>query len=484
MNSGNLDFEKTLKDVIDATVEVYGEEYRNIIENRAKKIVYFPYTTGFDISYYVNSLINVKSKDLSLKFLTKTGLLKNNEDKQELILKYLGFNQFNVSWYIDNSGIKSFLANLEIDEYVLKKQVEFLNYLRNNEEPLITLENYQQYKTTDEYFKQYKKIQELLIVYKELEQEMNEFYDSFNEYKEFIKNEEKIEKGIHSKKLVKLYYDIERFLPQKVKDFLNLKNLTELQKANMLLDDEIAFRMDIEFFSKEYEDKLRDPEVESSTKRLIINSRLNYLSIFGVEKPNSCTQEKYYEIIQNEDIKQLIPNAEDAELITQIRESLYEEAKKEIIYSNKYFIENTKYTNSDFMKNFYQLMKNKQTCIVATRTNMGDINPGMVLNIGGHSLGKLDYFYLHEFVHAIEISYINFYNSICGYDKAFLFGEMNPYDNKKRKYERMNETFTDIIALEIQKKLQDKQIYMFESKEYLYEALDECNTSKILKNIL
>ena len=48
----------------------------------------------------------------------------------------------------------------------------------------------------------------------------------------------------------------------------------------------------------------------------------------------------------------------------------------------------------------------------------------------------------------------------------------------------MNETFTDIIALEIQKKLNDKGIYMFEQKKIIRDNLDDINTSKLLKQIL
>lgn len=495
MNILNLDFEKHLSSIIDVLVEVYGEENRSIIEKKAKQIIYIPYAKLEGVRNYYNSLLSAKSKELTLKFLQTIGLDIGDVNKINLLSfyeddlynlkkKYLGYSEFLVNECSDNIGIKSFLEDLELNKNTLRKQIEFINNLRDNQEPLITLDSYEQYKTTNEYFELNIKIQEYLNIFKKLQQEMNEFSNSIIEYKEFIDVEEAKQKEVYDAKKINLYCEICKLLPEKVIEFIDSKQLTVLEEANMILAGKINCEFHIEYFSNKYEEKLNDPKVEKYEKEFIRSNRIIYLSKFIKGISPYCSEDEYNKILECEEAQVLIPKREVADKIAERRKILYEEAETELIHSNKFFIQNKYKFNINSWDVLCEYMKRETTCVAAGNNDKTN-EKYMLLYfcIGKLVIGTLDYAYIHEFVHSVETEYIDFIR-MCGYEKMEELSEKNPYNPQKRKYEIMNETFTDIIALEIQKKLHDKDIYMFEPKHLIHPNIDDINTSRLLKNIL
>ena len=95
--------------------------------------------------------------------------------------------------------------------------------------------------------------------------------------------------------------------------------------------------------------------------------------------------------------------------------------------------------------------------------------------------GFLDYIMLHEYCHLIEIPV-----KAGGYQGAgFDYGEeINPYMKDKRKYERLNENFTDIFASRATKMLHKKGIYMLELPGLTRNNTMDVNTSNITKKML
>lgn len=101
--------------------------------------------------------------------------------------------------------------------------------------------------------------------------------------------------------------------------------------------------------------------------------------------------------------------------------------------------------------------------------------------------GMDDYTLLHEYCHAIEIhkekESTEEDSFISGFD-LINQNELNPYRKDKRKYERLNETITDIFSVEATRILHSRGIYISEPQELTNEDILDCNTSIILKKLL
>ena len=100
--------------------------------------------------------------------------------------------------------------------------------------------------------------------------------------------------------------------------------------------------------------------------------------------------------------------------------------------------------------------------------------------------GMDDYTLLHEYCHAIEIHKENESTEesfISGFD-LINQDQLNPYRKDKRKYERLNETITDIFSVEATRILHNRGIYISEPRELTNEDILNCNTSIILKKLL
>lgn len=93
--------------------------------------------------------------------------------------------------------------------------------------------------------------------------------------------------------------------------------------------------------------------------------------------------------------------------------------------------------------------------------------------------GKQDYTFIHEFIHAIDC----FSADDCGFDDNREEIGKSPYQNK-RKYERLNETLTDMLAMEVRNNLHRKGIYFAEDKEFIIYDVEDDNTNHLLKEIL
>ena len=74
MNVLNIDLKKINLQIIDTIVEVIGEEFRNIIEERVSNIYDITYNNIEGIQAYYNFLENCKKKELALKFLQNIGI--------------------------------------------------------------------------------------------------------------------------------------------------------------------------------------------------------------------------------------------------------------------------------------------------------------------------------------------------------------------------------------------------------------------------
>lgn len=101
--------------------------------------------------------------------------------------------------------------------------------------------------------------------------------------------------------------------------------------------------------------------------------------------------------------------------------------------------------------------------------------------------GTLDLIVLHELCHAIENKEIK-ENFLSGFDTIKGSPEslvpINLYNPDKRKYERLNETITDIFAIEAREEIYGNGNYIFEPQKQSLSYVRDFNTGWIVKNLL
>jgi len=131
------------------------------------------------------------------------------------------------------------------------------------------------------------------------------------------------------------------------------------------------------------------------------------------------------------------------------------------------------------------MIKNKRVCVHAGVFN-GNFIPLIFLTIRDGECGTLDYIAIHEMIHALESEEIEGDNYKCGFEPKIFYGEKSPhiYMHPKRKYERLNETITDLFALEVLEVLHSLNIYFMDDKLRTKITPGDNNTSIILKTIL
>ena len=104
MNILDIDFDKYNPIFVDVFSEIYGEEYRSIIEERINNTIHINYNNSDGVERYYNFLIACKEHELFYKFFEQIGITKRDENIRysegfnekfvDLIYKYLCFLNF------------------------------------------------------------------------------------------------------------------------------------------------------------------------------------------------------------------------------------------------------------------------------------------------------------------------------------------------------------------------------------------------------
>lgn len=498
MNIIDISYKKNITDIIEVLVEVYGEEFRKVIENKVNNIIYVMYTNVDGVRSYYNFLENCKERELSFKFLNGIGVDVNkyknisyakrlDDNIVELMEKYIGgYYAFNKELELFPAGIRAFdelSENIDF-EYVLKAQIEFLNFLRGDSKEEITLENYDGFKKSFEYSNLLEKINCYLVLYRVLCNELQEYLRSIRKYKDFVNLEDERLESLYDEKRQELYDTIEDFFGDGIVSVLNDRCSTKDERIKLLLDGNLDKKFCIEYFSKEMEERLADSEVSDIKKYWIYFYRLKYLENLGI-KVDIYGKNSYDEVITREEVKRIIPSFDLVSKITKYRKIKNEQVKRYFICFSKNFKENMKQFNYT-MENIcflYNQIKDTKICVSHTFISKEDCVPVLFYSVRKGEAGILDYLFLHELVHAIESNYFE-EEIMCGFEQLKKDIERNPYRLSKRKYERMNETFTDMIAIELRDILHRKGIYFAEDKKYIVDDVCDNNTHSILKDML
>ncbi len=482
-----------IPNIIDTYAKIYGEEHRELIEERVKKIIYVIYNDIDGIKDYIDFLEDCKQKQLAIKFLEKIGVNTKNQiknyaekldkDMDKIVYKYIGFY-----WGLTtdtNKGIKAWRTTNE-NEYVKLEKISFINFLRGENENPITIGTFQEFCKTDEYKEILEKIREYLKVYDEIVREYEDYLKELEPYKEYVEEENKRRNDIQAQRRNMIYMQIEDKLSDDIKDYLN-KNYSSIdEKSRCFLGEELGEKSYLEYFSKEDENKLDDMSISESDKNRIYYFRKRYFRSIGIKiDAFSLDDKESYEAYIAQGYKKLVPTQELIEEITKLKEKAYSECKKEFIYNSKDFIRNSKiFDNTERNKEaIYSRVKDSQICITGGSSDENFITI-LFFTIRNNCGGILDYVLLHEMGHAIETE------DMLGkgdYRSGFEFGTVNvpenPYNQDKRKYERLNETIRDMLTLEAREILHEQGIYFFEQKELIKDEKNN-NTHSICKDLL
>lgn len=212
MNILNIDVKNYIPNVIEAYIKIFGEEYRDIIQERINSAKIITYRTEYGIREYVIFLENCKARELSIKFLKEIGVdvscLEGKSYTEEvpsnikrLISEYIGgYSGFTYLPEHNYIGIRAFdrgvqEKNKEYSEDIIEKQIEFLNFFLfgEDEEGILDKQDLEEFKKTDEYRKIYDEIQEYIKIYNRIFEEYERYSKTLEPYREFAQKRRKEE---------------------------------------------------------------------------------------------------------------------------------------------------------------------------------------------------------------------------------------------------------------------------------------------------
>lgn len=492
-------------EIIDAYTKIFGDKYRDIIENRVNRTKYLQFEDYSTIYDYCRFLEECKQKELSIKFLEKIGINIDNSEKENyfedltentnnLIFKYIGGHKCISPKYNEifksHTGIlawKSLGENIDLKSIEAEK-INFINFLRGQDKNTITKETYESFKKTDEYKQMEKQIEEYLKVYDEIAKEYDDYVKKEIEpHKRTPKEEQERVEDIRKNRANSLYEQIEEILPIRVRYFLddNYSSIDEKRVA-FLCGNHLGMKTDVEYFSQADEDKLNDSTISDNDKDIIYFYRMCYFKRMGAITEDDIyfknRRESYEKCLKKETVQQIIIPPQIADEITKKRTKAYEEIKKEIAFTSPNFIKNTE-GFEDTIENKEELYRIMERILKETTGScaMGNdeygVNSIIAYSTRSGSEGNLDHIILHETCHAIERT-----EGRLGFDN--FIEKNNPYNPRKRKYERLNEIFTDMFAIEAGQYLHEKGIYLLEAKELINKNVDDINTHSIEKNLV
>lgn len=500
----NIDFKKTLPLIIDAFTEIYGQEYHSIISEKLNSAVMILYQDYESLDDYVLFLKKYKSREYSIKFLEKIGI-NVEKYKKDSYIEYLDIEVDEIlSCFIVSSNLLFEQFEEKIDfllpiycfdsnnnhsyKRLLKNKLKLINYFRDNKMK-ITEENFELFSKTEEYLKILEKVKECKKIYEELQKEYNNWRKTLFLYEKYIEEEKNRKNKILQKKKDELFLEIFDKLPTTIRKKISTETFEE-QQNKIFGSNDISSQLLIESFSEKNMNKLMSEELDINDIFWIVYKQDIFLKKIGISIPDreilDCDSEedvaKYLNFLNQDDVKKYLPSDDIVSYITMVREEKYEEALKEYYMSRKYFKDiieifgDTKHNN----EYIYSLIKNRKICIFGIQYNEYQFTSAMLFSV--RDCGSLAHSYIHESAHIIDNCFAG-----TGFELRESFEDdyqKNAYDNSYRKYEKFNETLTDIFSIEVNELLQKKGIYLFECKEFTLKDISSKNTSEIVKNLL
>ena len=203
-----INIEEYLEEIIDIYIKIFGNQYRNIIEERVRSTEFIEYNTEQSVRSYIFFLENCKAQELSIKFLREIGIdVSSLEGKtyteelpgdiRRLIREYIGgISGFTYLPEHNTLGIRAFDkkvqdANKEREDEIERNQIQFLNFLFADEE-FYSKPDVEEFFKTPKGKETYKKIQEYIEIYNSIFREYKEFENTLEPYKKYVQDRKNI----------------------------------------------------------------------------------------------------------------------------------------------------------------------------------------------------------------------------------------------------------------------------------------------------
>ena len=493
MNLLNLELEECKKYAIDAYTHIYGKKYRSIIKERIDRAIINLYNDVDGLNYYIDHLKNVKKYQLSLSFFKQIGYDITEYDQNRTIelfndYKFLRLCRVYLGdpfiCFKTDQNVPINYSGLEAPDY---RVLELINEIYRKEK--ITSYNFEQFKQTEDYQKIIEKIKIYNQIYNHLIEEYENYEKSLLIYQEYIDKEKNRKSSIYEYGIKQVINKIYPILPPVLQEKVNSLSLEEIKNLMFgeIENNNFTGSLLLDFFNDEYMDELYSKDTNLSRKKLIIELQMLYLKCFDIDLPDEINSEDsisgYLKSLKQYTIEKVIPQKE---IINQIHQICDDEANNCL---NKYFIGRTDFkdivTKFNLSDNYYnwliRYLKERLICVTWEGATVDNQYASVMFYTIRHGeFGALAHVYLHELGHIIDDVAIG----ATGLEMSSDEIELNPYDNKKRKYEIFNEVLTDLFAIEAEQYLNNKRIYLFEDKNCTKLDHSNINTNYRTKNIL
>lgn len=435
----------------------YIKEVNKGLEGRRREF----YETGF--SYYHN-------------YIDKSSTV---EDFIEFITHDIDRSVFNgiPRYAVENMLYCTDLSNIDYN----------LNYNREKSVKFLTNLGYDTSKETfDDDYKmgKFDKITALINAEEELKEDYKEVHDFLAPYKKEIEEIKSIKNDIDKKyeellftSLLPYFSDedkkiVEECLQMNDKYFFMIKRTKSFEA---LIGSTIDSTPVIEYFSKEYDDKLNDPNISTWIKDNIKRARIKYFKNKGIDLGND------YEAYENSvEAYSVYPSHELIDAIVKI----FNDNKNA---KNIEYFESIPF-NRDKLKEIEErgcldrehsfnasIYVNSLTCVSPNiRIGINGLEPCNIMLIHVRDDDALDHIIAHELNHIVELSLVQAndrdYTMVTGWD--FCDGQMlqeqgndvdtiHKNDRAKRTYELINEIINEKLAQRVSHIMEDSGSYVF-----------------------
>lgn len=504
MDHLQINFKELIPYVIEGFTVVCGEEYHDMIEEKLNNLTILDYVDVDGIESYVWYLKDIKSKELSLKFLNYLGYdVKKDIEKKKyyklrseinnLLQKYLGRSNA----IFDNSvSNRILLKAFENDKHGKNnktriQQVTLINNLLRGQGKSITLDELDNFCKTKEFKCLSMEIKKALLIYKDLEEEYQDWTRQFEPIEKYVADERKRKEKIIDSKKDKMVSNVRQQINPEIKNIIGDWKIEEQWDLLFdVTDDENV--LIIENFTQENLAILHDQTADITTKSWIVYWQMMYFKKLGIKFPEETLSkgleseniDAYIKWLEQEKTQKLIPSIYLIKHAMALHKKMKEVIQKEYYTNRADFkkickIIDMRYYPKDAV---YEKMQEQKVCIIKnskiTLEEHDEFSSVMYFTIRPGDAGQLAHVFIHECGHAIDQGILR--NSFESHDSI----EQNQYNVKYRKYERFNETLNDLLTMEVEEYLREHGIYLIESQELVNDDTFNRNTWQTTKQIL
>lgn len=480
----NLDFENVKEKVLPYFVQIYGEEYRDLIIERINHIEPLFYTTLEKEQAFMYVAQREKRTELTLRFLeyknialddeiikeiakyNSTTSLSKNKEASALLKAYFSKNEYAESVY---DGLQKILKGPSDDEMKIRKTVNSLK--------LIGIEVEE--KDLNNWFSTKEAATVLEVIEKDNKyiSSLNDEYAAFDSkyfgLKDTLSKTRILENKIDEKYTIEFLNSISNYTTPEDKkvleQYVNSGSsdwYSTKRKLNILelFGDTFYSNGIIEAFTTEATEKLNNQTTSDFVRNSIVSNRVKYFEMLGFVRSgmtdiellnsdfalkNKPKQEYIDEIIGKKKHFALLASDEKLKLT-----SNYQDIDNKINSLN--ILEDIDFGVEDIRKNLI--------CIIpstVTENNIEKTKALLFFSPGSCLSNYVDVTLIHEINHALELCTVGKKGDKNIHKSGF---EFHGY-GEERKYEGFSEIINHMISMEVTEAMHNDGVFLFDSKD-------------------